>query len=305
MKKLLIALTLLTLPSHLLFADVEVDTQDVSQEKIKQPAKRTPFSFDTHLDVIGQAEINHGFYKDDKIDYAEALAEAGMVFYYNPLYTEGAKVSVGYSATYLHWHNNPWFEQDRFDLVKFTFSGFTQRAKEWFWRTQVSINCDTDDWSSKYTSYDLVLWGRYAFSKNIGLHFGFWGQTGLQLDRIYPILGFDWKISEKWKLNFVYPVNIALNYQWTPRWSIAAAVRFFNSRFRVKHSEHTPKPLVRYTNVGAEIALKYDNDYMSANIHAGSALYGKYRVATHHNCHANTYYLNASYYAGAEVDVKF
>ena len=42
----------------------------------------------THLDVIGSTKIKKGFHKKDKVDYAEAEVEAGMIVYYCPTYTE-------------------------------------------------------------------------------------------------------------------------------------------------------------------------------------------------------------------------
>src|SRR5207253_1827552 len=130
-------------------------------------------------------------------------------------------------------------------------------------------------------------------------------ETGLRMDRVYPVLGVDWQISQKWKLSLVYPMNISLMYSYNPRWSIGPAARFFDSRFRVRHKDHSLKPLVRYTNVGSEFIVRYDTDLMSANIHAGYTLGGTFRVADRRNRHAKHYYLDPSPYAGAEIDVKF
>lgn len=287
------------------WADIDIDAQNIGDEKITQPAKRTPFSFDTHIDVVEGAHIGKGFYKKDKVDYAEAQAEAGMVVYYNPTYTEGAKIAIGFTPTYLKWHGNPWFDQDHFNTLSITAAGFTQRTDNWFWRTQLTVNLDTDEWSSKYTSYDLLLWGRYSFCNNIGIHVGFLAETGLKLDRIYPVIGFDWQISPKWRLSLVFPMNMTLAYSLTNKWSMGATSRLFNSRFRVNHSEHSLRPLVRYTNLAAEYFIQYDNENMTANIHIGSTLWGKYRVADHNNNHARNYDLNPAGYIGAEMDVKF
>jgi hypothetical protein len=286
-------------------ADIEIDEQDVGSEKITQPAKRTPFGFETHVDVIAHSKINKGFYKEDKIDFAEAQVEAGSIIYYCPTYTEGIRAALGYSPTYLKWHENPWFDQDHFNIVSLSLTGFTKRADRWFWRTQLTANFDADQWSGKYTTYDILLWGRYTYRENIGIHFGFLAQTGLRMDRIYPIIGFDWQISRKWKLSAVFPVNIALLYSFSSHWSIGGAGRFFNSRFRASHKDHSLKPLVRYTNTGAEIIIKYEKENTSANIHAGSTLGGTFRVANSKNHHARDYDFDSSAYVGAEMDVKF
>lgn len=287
------------------WADIDIDSQNISDEKITEPAKRTPFSFETHVDVIGSSKISKGFYKKDKVEYAEAEVEAGMVVYYCPQYTEGARVSVAYSPVYLKWHENPWFDQDHFNIVSLNLAGFTKRLDRWFWRTQLTANFDADEWSSKYFSYDILLWGRYALYQDIGIHFGFLANTGLRLDRVYPIIGFDWQISRNWKLSLVFPVNMSLLYTFYPQWSMGINGRFFNSRFRAHHDDHSHKPLVRYTNFGAEFIIQYETETMSANIHAGSTLGGTFRVANHRNEHAKRYDLDPSGYVGAEIDVKF
>lgn len=299
------AICLITVSSSTSWADIDVDTQDVGSEQIEEPAKRTPFSFNTYIDAISPSKIEKGYFKDDEIHFAEAEAEAGMVFYYSPAYTEGARLAVSYTATYLRWSENPWFDQDHFNTVTFSLAGFTKRFGRWFWRSQLSINFDAQEWNAQYTSYDILLWGRYTYTKNVGFHLGFLAQTGLRLDRVYPVIGADWQISRKWKLYLVYPVNVSLNYSFTPSWSLAIAGRSFNSRFRVHHDEIFSKALVRYTNIGAEFAIRYETKTMNANIHAGTTLGGKYRVANRKNHHAHNYDLEPAAYVGGEMDVSF
>ena len=305
MKKQLFMTLWFILTTFAVWSDIDVDQQDIGLDKINQPAKRTPFSFDTHFDVIGASEINKGHYKGHKVHFAEAEVEAGAIVYYCPTYTEGARVALGYSPTYLHWQENPWLDQDHFHIVSLSLAGFTKRMDRWFWRTQLTANIDAQEWSGKYTSYDILLWGRYAYFDTIGIHFGFLAQTGLRMDRIYPVIGFDWQISRKWRLSAVFPMDISLLYSFSSNWSIGAAGRFFNSHIRVRREDHALKPLVGYSNVGAEFVLKYENPIISANIHVGSTLGGTFRVANHRNHHADDYHLDPSAYAGAEVDVKF
>lgn len=297
---------LLLLTSHALWGQqIDPDLHDFGSEEITQPAKRGPFSFESHIDYIGDADISHGFFEKDTISFAESDVEFGVIVYYCPEYEEGVRLALDFSATYLRWNQNPYFEQDHFNTLSLEAVYFTHRLKHWFWRTAFSINMDTDEWQADYTSYDLMLWGRYDYSDTIGIHIGFWAETGLRLDRVWPIIGADWKISEKWKLNLVYPVNISLNYMINPQWSLALAGRNFDVRFRVNRNESCPRFLVRYQNIGAEFMVRYENSGISANIHAGVAFAGRYRVANPGNHHAHTYNLNPSGYIGGEIDVSF
>lgn len=287
------------------WADIEIDQQDIGSERIDLPAKRSPFSFDTHLDAIAPGKIDNGDFKGHKVQYAEAEAEAGMTVYYCPRHTEGLRVAAAFSPSYLKWHDNPWFDQDHFNLFKVSVSGFTKRMHRWFWRSEIGINFDTEDWSSKFTSYDVLFWGRYEYSENLGFHIGFLGQTGLEMDLYFPIIGFDWAISKKWKLQAVFPMNISLNYLVNSHWSIGIAGRLFSPRFRVPHKDHSLKPLVRYINAGAEFIIEYETESVSANIHAGSTLGGTLRLADTHGHHVRHFNLKPSAYAGTGINVKF
>ena len=279
MKSKLYFMTLFTFFAFAGWADVDFDQQDVGSEEITAPAKSRPFSFGARIDAIGKSKINKGFYKGDEISFATAEVEAGMIVYYCPDYTEGLRLTASFAPTYLKWQENPWFDQDHFNLVSLSLIGFSKRYDRWFLRSQLTVNMDADEWSFDYTSYDFLLWTRYAYTEKVGIHLGFWAETGLQMDRVYPVIGFDWIISPKWKLNLVYPVNVSLDYSLSKCWTLALAGRFFNSRFRVHHNECTPKSLVRYTNIGSEFAIKYENEEMSANIHAGVTFGGEIRVA--------------------------
>ncbi len=156
-----------------------------------------------------------------------------------------------------------------------------------------------------YACYDLILWGRYEYCEHIGVHVGFFAQAGMKMDRVYPIVGFDWKLSNRWKLNLVYPVNISLEYLLSKHWTIALAERNFNVRYRVRHRESHPKFLVRYENKGAELAIKYEDNLTTANVHAGYTFGGLFKVANYNNHHPHHYRLDSAGYIGAEATIKF
>ena len=287
-------------------SDVDVDMTDLGPQDMNASAKKSPFSLAGRVDAIKKTEISQGYFKGDTFHFSTGEAEAGMVFYYCPAYSEGANVAITYTSSLIDWQNNPWFCQDHFNTVTFTLGGMTKRIKGWFWQAQVGVNVDADEWDLvDYANYDLLLWGRYEYCPHIGVHIGFIAQTGMQMDRVYPILGADWRISRNWKLNLVYPVNVSLEYLITDNWSVYVGGRTFNVRYRVGKHESSPKNVIRYENLGAEAAVVYQNDFTSANIHVGSTLGGKFRVANEHNDHPHHYKLRPSGYVGGEVVVKF
>lgn len=290
-----------------LFADI--DALDLSSENIEQVDsgdKRSPVTFQMYCDFISDTKIRKGYYKGDYLEFSEAEAELGFVFYYCPAYTEGASAAISYIPTKIKWKENPWFDQDHFHTASLSFTSFTQRLPGWFWRGQFTLYTDAQQWDlEQYTWYDIILWGRYTYLEELGLHVGMIAETGMRMDRIYPILGADWQVSKRWKLNLVFPVNVSLEYLITEKWAVALAGRTFNSRHRVAPNEANGRSLVRYENTGAEFAVKFNGRYLTANIHAGSTLGGRYRIADKRNHHPHTYKLDPSGYVGAELELHF
>ncbi len=112
--------------------------------------------------------------------------------------------------------------------------------------------------------------GEYDYSKNIGVHVGFLGWTGLKIDKILPILGFDWTFCEKWTLNAVFPVNVSLVYAYNDKLSFAAAGRFFWNRHRIEKHALLSEGIWEYRNSGAELAVNYAlKNFAALNLHAG------------------------------------
>ncbi len=293
------------------WAGPDIDVSDFSQEQIapkKSPeVKPSPFSFNVEFDAIGKAKIREGFFKKDEIEFTLANFEFEMVYYYNKPYQEGANVVLGYQPTRITWDGNPWFDQSFFNTVTLNFGFLTKRFSDWAWRGQFGVYWDIGKgcMSAEYFNYNLILWGRYAFCKNFGFHLGFIGETGMRMDRVYPIIGIDWAISNKWQLNLIFPLDFSIVYQWTKKWSLAIASSNFNSRHRVQQGEANAGYVVRYQNVGGEFAVRYETQNLSGNLHAGTTLGGYYRVANNHNHHPHRYKLDPAGYVGGEVQVRF
>jgi hypothetical protein len=271
------------------------------------PDKPTPFSLSSSVDVIGKSKITKGFFKGDELLFAQAQVEAGMVFYYNPVYTEGANVALTYAVNRIQWEQNLFTNQELFHTVSLSVGFFTKRMDNWLWRAQLAANFDSPGkrFTGEYISYDGLVWGRYDYCENIGIHVGFIAQTGMRLDKAWPILGFDWQINKKMKLSLVYPTNISFNYALNKHWSMGVAARFFNVRHRIKRDEVGARDLIRYENTGAEFAIMYEATGVEYNIHAGYTLGGKYRISNPSNHHPRNIHLGCAGYVGAEVDVKF
>jgi hypothetical protein len=241
------------------------------------------------------------------IDYNHEELNFSAVVYYDKCLKEGLSLGLDLEHTHLDWDENPFFQRKSYETLAVSLSYFTHRLSGWRWLLQGTINIDADKWQfSDYTDYNILLWGRYDYCYNLGLHFGFYAETGMKLDRVWPILGFDWTINEKWQLNAVYPLNVSVIYKWNDMWSFALAGRVFNERQRAGKSGGFYEAVWRYQNTGAEIAINNTwCSWLQSNIHAGYTFGGKLKVANRNAHHSHRFKFDSAAYFGGEVTASF
>lgn len=266
-----------------------------------------PFAIEVTGDAIGKAKFEEENFEGQSFKYSVVALEGGMGFYYDPCYKEAAGFTVGYNLVHLDWHNNPFFSQSHFHILRVALGGITERLANWTWKGQIAIDMDTDHFNiSEYAYYDFFFWGRYTYSPCVNIHIGMLGETGMKIDHIYPIIGFDWRINDHWQLNVIYPVNISAQYLIDESWSVELATRFFDDRYRVGKSEPLSQGLVCYRTTGIELGVNYEyNDWLTANIHGGTTLRSNLKVATRHYNHREHLRLKPAGYFGGELEVKF
>lgn len=292
---------------------LNADTEDdiLGSEKLVEPEltdRPGPFSVSASGDYVGKTKLHNSRVPDTKLTLYNWAAEATAIFYYDEICDEGAQLLLGYDNVHLNWTNNPYFEQKNFGEMIVGLGAFTKRVHNWLWQAQVTMNMDTEhrNWNL-YTNYDLLLWGRYTTCcRDINLHVGFWMQTGMKIDHIYPIIGFDWTFAENWQLNLVFPMNISLVYTLDESWSFALAGRFFDIRRRVGKDEPLSQGLFQYHNAGGEFAANYKLcNWLQANVHAGYTFWGKFKVSNRENKHPTHFDIDSSWYAGGQLVVNF
>lgn len=307
MKKLCAVFATLSLLINSLNA--EFDITDVSSKVITDYTKEDggrPCRLEFTYDYVGKAKFARSHFHD--FTYQEGQAEALCIYYYDPCLVEGATIALAYNRTRLDWAKNPFFDRKNYNTLIVSFGGFSNRVKNWTWLADVSINFDTDYFSTigDYTTYDMLLWGRYTYLCDIGLHLGFIAQTGMKIDRIYPIIGADWEYNENWKFSLVFPVNISALYKINCNWSIALAGRVFDTRHRAEKNANVSRAVWAYRNAGAEVDLNYRySSWLLANVHAGYTFGGKLKVANRHYEHRRNIHYNGAGYVGAEIDASF
>jgi hypothetical protein len=311
----ILSLSALTLSCPLL-AELNVDDYTterllVNEAKENGEEAERPFSLSADFNATGKAKFEHKRCRKylDNVQFAIASVDGSMIFYYNPQCKEGLLATAAYTYTRIKWEN-PFFEQNHFDTVSIGIGGFTERAERWLWQGQVLLNADVDYFKASQNLYwNLVLSGRYAYTDSVGINIGFIAFTGMKIDRIWPIIGVDWQINEAWKLNLIYPLNVALVYAWNNEWSLAVAGRTFDERHRVGKAkqERWNRGLLEYRAAGVEGSIRYKscNGKWLAELHAGEILGGRVKVSNKQHRHIHRFNFKTAPYVGGEVAAKF
>lgn len=277
---------------------------DFGPQPIDEAMENAPFYIQVYGDSVIKSKLSGKPYAFGDLTYSEVEATLNYIFYHNPC--EGLYATAGYDVSNLDWNDNLFFRKKRFDTAIFALGAYTGRFSNWFWNTNASINIDTDHFNcNDYTTYDAMLWGRYAFREDIGLHIGVLALLGMDIHHIYPIIGFDWAFQKNWVLNVVFPTNISLNYLYNCTWSFELAGRFWDSRHRVGKNEPLRKGLFNYRNYGAEFAIHYDSGCVSANLHGGYTFAGSLTVANEDYKNRRRIDLDPAPYFGGEFLMHF
>lgn len=302
---LIIFCTLLSLSSPVQSDVIDGDfgLEDIDSQK-KQPG---PFRMEGEVDFIGKARINKKGFEHQKIGISTGYGAANMAFCYIEHAREAYAAGVAYDFSQLRWKENPYFDQKTFQQVSFLLRFFSNRLPDWIWRGELAVNVDADRWDfNEYVNYDVVLWGRRKYTDRINLHLGMIVQTGMKMDRLYPVIGFDYAINKLWQLNAVFPVNISLEYSYNKYLTGAVAMRFFDIRYRVNPHENLSKGLFSYRDSGVEFALLYKDDpTLEGNVHVGSTLGGLLRISNRNNKCPKHFKLDPALYVGGELVWSF
>jgi hypothetical protein len=128
----------------------------------------------------------------------------------------------------------------------------------------------------------------------------------MKIDKIYPVIGFDWWQTKNMKVNLVFPVEMSVVYYETPNFSYGPAIRFFECRHRTGENEPVPMSVFYYRTYGGEIFANYEcGDTFYLNVHAGYSFGGTVRIADKHNGNSRNLDLDSAPYIGGELSYRF
>lgn len=269
------------------------------------PPPFSPFSISgSYLDV-GNARFRTPGFKDDSLKYRQW--EAALA-YKHPL-TEacGLIFGAGWVGAEVNMENNPDFDETNFNYVNLSLGGYTTSFPDWLWTLTIAGFFDTDEFSFvDYSLYQGVLWGRYALNPCIELNVGLIVEVGLRKDKVWPIIGFVYSISDRWQLNMIYPVDISLDFLINKYLTATTSLRFLRNRHRVRESEPNSQGIFEYQTTGIEFDLTYSPFlWFSVLGFAGSTFHGNFKLSDRNDKNAIYYKFNSAFYAGVQATVNF
>lgn len=303
MKKFLIILFLIP---TLLGAQEEEDNLNYPLFELENsPPPFYPFSLSGQYLSVNKTSFRTPGFENSNLVYRQT--DAAFAFTHPFCQYCGLIFGSGWVGTEVDMKDNPEFNETHFNYVNFSVGGFTKAFPDWTWTLTVAAFLDTEQFSfSDYALYQGVLWGKYDFCKWVELDFGLILEWGLKKEKVWPILGFIYTPNENWRLYAVYPINIALEYEWSSCWKVAGSVRFLRNRHRVKKDEPNSQGIFEYRTTGAEFDLIFSPfEWFSVKGFAGSTFNGDFEVTDRNDHNSRHYKFKGSPYYGISGVLSF
>lgn len=298
--KWLLCALLITSP---LFGAEEWDSLRLQTETT--PNYNYPFTINGQFLQVSPTRFRESDLSNQKLHYRQN----DLTFAYTHPFNAycGLIFGAGWVGSKVDMEDNPEFNQTTFDYVNFSLSAFTKAFPCWTWTVALAAFLDVEEFSLiDYALYQGILWGRYEVNSQLELDFGVIAEVGLHKEKIWPILGFIYTISPKWKINAVFPVNIALDYTINPCWMASASVRFLRNRHRLQEDEVNSQGIFEYRTTGYEVDLTYSPfPWFSAKGFIGLTTQGDLKITDRNNHHAHHFKFEGAGYIGASAVLSY
>lgn len=269
-----------------------------------------PFRLDANYRAVGKAKFKEGAKQLSSLLYADSLDTVSFSHYVTD--SNLLTWQAGYSYLKLDWDKNPRFRQENFNYGLASLTWTSHSITNWRLLFNFGISADAHHFDLGNTGvYSGMAWGRYEYTDNLHFHLGFFGYVGVENHYILPILGIDWKIEEKWKLNAIFPWDFSLTYTIDDHWSTALAFAAFGGPYRFPR--RAEKGIGSFHNAifevyakGMELDLTYQHKpHLTAGIGAGWNFGGWILIKDAHNHHGKYFKFGAAPYAQGNVTFNF
>jgi hypothetical protein len=273
-------------------------------------SKKHPVHFDGEFRDVGKAKFRTRSVRGTRETYQDAHA----FLYYSHYLTPDNSLSwkVGYSYLDFDWKENPRFKGDAYNFVNASLGWVSTSVEDWRWilSTGVSVDATTFNFGDSGVYYGL-MWGRYCFAPNIGMHIGWAGYVGVENGYLVPIIGIDWQQGKRWHFNAIFPINVSIEYCCNKYWSTVLDVVSFGRPYRFPMRVHDG--IGRYHNgifqvysYGVELDVKFNTrSCFCASFGGGWNFGGWILIKDHANHHGKYYKFDGAPYVQGKLAFSF
>ncbi len=264
-----------------------------------------PFSISGQYVNVSKADFRTSEVADSNLRYIQSDIAFAYTYPYNLI--SGLIFGAGWVGTTVDMKDNPQFDETEFNYINLSIGAFTKAVPDWTWTVTVAAFFDTEQFSLvDYTLYQGVLWGKYSLCSFVEIDLGLILEVGLKKDKVWPIFGFIYLPSENWRINMVYPINVAVEYDWTSCLTLAGSIRFLRNRHRVGCDQPNPQAIFEYETAGAEFDLVYKPArWALLKAFVGHTFDGDFKVSNRNDKDTIHYKFEGSSYAGISGVLSF
>jgi len=258
-----------------------------------------------HYSGVDKADFKTKSLKN--IQYTEAAGSAFLAYYFNNKNAIALQTGLNYMR--LDWDENPRFKEKNFKDLVVSLAYVTNSVPGWRWVMNVGTHIDTRYFNLiKNTFYTGFLWGRLAFDKSTGVHFGLLAQKGVKSTYLLPIFGIDWH-WRTFHLNAVFPLDISAAYYLNQFWSVFIKGRSFGGWYKSNHRiNKTPNQvgsLMSISSSGVDIGLHYKKFGLDFDVYGGYNFGGWLLIKNINKSNSQYYKYNSAPYVGANLSIIF
>ncbi len=206
----------------------------------------------------GKADFKGDSFSGESMKFSEGEVS---ISYEEPMQKEELSVlaDLGFRNARLRWKENPFFKQEDFKSILAKLALAYPFDDHWTWQLGAGADFQTSPSGlSKYTSYAVFLWGRYAYDEERLFNIGVVSWLGMKDHRVYPILGINYNWNEQWMLNLVFPFMGSLTYMIDEQWGAELSLRWMQLRKRLKKEEALSKGIFEYSSKAAQLGVFYN-----------------------------------------------
>lgn len=241
-------------------------------------------------------------------------SDSDLSLYYTQFFDDENTLTygVGYDYLRLKWDQNPRFNQTNFHYLVGSLGFVSTTLERWRWiiNTGFSVDAARMDFGPSAV-YHAMLWGRYQFIDQIGIHMGALGWYGVKNGRGFPVFGFDWRFNDKWSGNAIFPIDYSITYSFDESWSLETAYASMGGPYKYPRRAHHGTAGFRdpiffvYSN-GVDLTLKYKFEHLlRVALGIGWDFGGWVYIKDHESHHGKYYHFKSAPYAQGTVALTF